>query len=78
MLRHDYILRLISQIGRAVARLMGRMKTAHPEEFESELDTALKEFSGLGFGLLDTLSLKSLLEILQTDGETDQGRCPMR
>ncbi len=75
MLRHDYILRLISQIARIVARLMGKMKTTEPEQFENELDRALKELSGLGFGLLDTLSLKSLLEILLTDGEIDPARC---
>ena len=75
MLRHDYILRLISQIARVIARLTGRMKTADPEEFENELDRALKEFAGLGFGLIDSLSLKSLLEILLTDGEVDPGRC---
>ena len=75
MLRHDYILRLISQIARVVARMMGKMKTADPEEFENEIDSALKELSGLRFSLLDSLSLKSLLDILLTDGEIDPGRC---
>lgn len=75
MLKQDYVLRMISQLGRAVGRLMKRMREEDREEVEASIDATLEELTGLRFSLIDTLSLEALLEVLEVDGERDPGRC---
>ncbi len=75
MLKQDYILRLVAQLARAVAGLVARVKSESPEAVEQDLDAVLRELSGLGFDLLDGLSLEALLAVLDAGGERDPARC---
>lgn len=74
MLKQDYILRLIEQVGKAFARLMDRAKTEKPAVVHQELDDALKDLTGLSFEVLDSLPLPSILTILDSHADPDPAR----
>lgn len=74
MLKQDYILRMIEQVGKAFARLMARARTEEPAVVHQELEETLKDMTGLSFDVLDSLPLPTVLTILDSHSDPDPAR----
>jgi len=74
MLKQDYILRLIKQLAEVFGRLLQRLRNVGPAQVEEEIDRALRDFSGLSIDLINTLSLRGLLEVLRSGEQSDVAR----
>jgi len=74
MLKQDYILRLIEQVGQALRRVTGKIQTEDPATVEQDLDEALTDLTGLSFEVLDSLPLSSILSVLDSHSEPNPAR----
>lgn len=74
MLRHDTVLRLIQQLARAVARILGRVERMDPDCDPTELDRSLEDLTGVSLSLLRTLPVDQLSEALLSGSASDAVR----
>jgi tetratricopeptide (TPR) repeat protein len=75
MMRQDYILRMIDELGQAWALVVGRMRAGQYEEALGDLDGAARRHVGLSLRLVGGLSSEQLLRMLRTGSALDRGRC---
>src|SRR5262245_29986362 len=73
-LRRDYLLRMIEQSARVLARVRQLLVAGLTGEARAELESAARG-AGLDIGLALSLSPDSLLPLLTTGGEVDRARC---
>jgi DNA-binding transcriptional ArsR family regulator len=74
MLRNDYVIRLIEQLARAVARILARLERADPEETSREMERALEDLTGVTLPVLRELPLSQLLGAMGIGDEHDAVR----
>jgi hypothetical protein len=75
MLRKDYIMRMVEQIGRAVAEIVLRRKAKETAEVERLMEQASTEYLGLAFEFLKSQPVGQLKMLFALDGELDVGKC---
>jgi hypothetical protein len=75
MLRQDYIIRQIEQLVRFVARLLRLLRQESDQQVGDEIDSGLRNLSGLSLELINTLSLRGLLDMMRSGEKTDVFRC---
>src|SRR5262249_38731637 len=73
-LRRDYLLRMIEQSARVLARVRELLVAGLTGEARAELEKAARG-AGLDINLALSLSPDSLLPLLMTGGEVDRARC---
>jgi hypothetical protein len=71
MLRQDYIIRQIEQLVRFVARLLRLLKQESEQQAGDEIDSGLRNLSGLSLELIKTLSLRGLLDMMRSGDKID-------
>jgi tetratricopeptide (TPR) repeat protein len=71
MLRDDYIMRIIEQLGQALARVLKLGNLGQFQQALEELDQACHQFFGLDMQLLNDLDQDYLLTMMTTDGILD-------
>jgi hypothetical protein len=75
-LRRDYLLRLVEQMARVLARVRELLAAGKTSEARGELERAARG-AGLDLGLALTLAPGSLLPMLSTGGEVDRSKCAL-
>jgi hypothetical protein len=65
MFENDYVLRLVKQLGAALARVLGLKKAGRLEEAQQAIDEAWSELLGLPPGLLGSLDEHTLRGMLK-------------
>ena len=74
MQREDYLLRMIAQMGRALARIRQMLLAGKNAEAGDELEDVAMQ-GGIDLGLLIALDEASLRPLLVTGGEIDRAKC---
>lgn len=69
MFETDYLLRIIHQFVKSLARVLLSIQSGNTEQARSEIQRASEEFLGLPFDMILSLNNQSLSEILGIDGE---------
>jgi hypothetical protein len=75
-IRKDYLLRMIEQMARVLARVRELLLAGRTAEARAELQRAARGV-GLDLGLALTLAPDSLIPMLTTGGEIDQPKCAL-
>ena len=75
-LRRDYLLRLVEQMARVLARVRELLATGKTLEAREELERAARG-AGLDLSLASTLAPSSLLPMLSVGGEVDRSKCAL-
>jgi hypothetical protein len=75
-IRKDYLLRMIEQMGRVLARVRELLIAGKTAEARAELETAARG-AGLDIGLVLSLAPESLEALLTTNGEIDRPKCAL-
>jgi hypothetical protein len=76
MIRKDYLLRMIEQMARMLARVRELLVAGKTGEARGELEGAARA-AGLDLGLLLSLTPDSLALLLTTGGEIDRPKCAL-
>ena len=74
--RKDYLLRMIEQMARVLARVRELLVAGKTAEARAELETAARG-AGLDIGLALSLTPDSLRPLLTTNGEIDRPKCAL-
>ena len=74
MQREDYLLRMIAQMGRVLARIRRMLLEGQNSEAGEELETAAQK-GGIDLRLVIALDEASLEPLLRTGGEIDRPKC---
>jgi hypothetical protein len=74
MQREDYLLRMIAQMGRVLARIRRMLLEGKNSEAGDELEHAAQK-GGIDLGLVIALDEASLEPLLRTGGEIDRPKC---
>ena len=75
-IRKDYLLRMIEQMGRVLARVRELLLAGRTTEARAELENAARG-AGLDIGLVLSLAPESLEPLLTTGGEIDRPKCAL-
>ena len=75
-IRKDYLLRMIEQTARVLARVRELLLSGRTAEARAELETAARG-AGLDIGIMLSLSPESLRPLVTTGGEIDQPKCAL-
>ena len=65
MIRQDYIMRMIEQLIKVLAKILFNKKEGSFQEAINNIDTAFKNILGLDFNLLNALSAKDIISLLE-------------
>ncbi len=65
MIRQDYIMRMIEQLVKVLAKILFNKKEGSYQEAINNVDTAFKNILGLDFNLLNALSAKDIISLLE-------------
>jgi hypothetical protein len=76
MQRQDYLLRLIQQMGRTLARIREMLLAGRDEEAGAELATVAQQ-AGIDLRFVIALEEASLRPLLLTGGEIDRPKCAL-
>lgn len=74
MIKRDYIMTMIEELGRAVAAILLKRKEQKQDEARQEVQKAFKELVGLNYTMLMVLSFKDQLKLLGIHDETALGK----
>lgn len=77
MFQKDYILRMVEQFARVLARVMGLQASNQEAEALYGIEQAYDQFTGLNAELIRSQSSKNLIAMLSAGGELDADRCAM-
>ena len=75
-IRKDYLLRMIEQTARVLARVRELLLSGRTAEARAELETAARG-AGLDIGIMLSLAPDSLRPLITTNGEIDQPKCAL-
>ena len=75
-IRKDYLLRMIEQAARMLARVRELLVAGKTAEARAELERAARG-AGLDLGIVLSLTPESLLPLLTNAGETDRPKCAL-
>lgn len=75
-IRKDYLLRMIEQMARVLARVRELLASGRTAEARAELETAARG-AGLDIGIMLSLAPDSLRPLLMSAGEIDQPKCAL-
>jgi hypothetical protein len=75
-IRKDYLLRMIEQTARVLARVRELLVSGRTAEARAELETAARG-AGLDIGIMLSLAPESLRPLVTTSGEIDQPKCAL-
>jgi tetratricopeptide (TPR) repeat protein len=77
MFNNDYIMRMIEQLSRAIAKIVGLKDDDRMEEGQELLNTTLTGFIGLNSHTIDSLDYEEFLRILSANGGLNADKCVM-
>ncbi len=64
MIRQDYIMRMIEQLVKVLSKVISNKKSENYHEAIDNIDNAFQNILGLDYDLLDTLSVKDIISLL--------------
>ncbi|PCJ55509.1 MAG: hypothetical protein COA79_20630 [Planctomycetota bacterium] len=71
MIEKDYVMRMIQQIGKSVAKVFKQIEDKKLEEAQLEAQSASIHFLGINFDLLKKLSTKGIIQLFTIDEDLD-------
>ena len=75
MFEKDYLMRMIQQFVRFIARVLFKIRNAQFEDARIDLSTAAQKYIGINFDLLLSMSNQAFLDMFSHDGQLDIQRC---
>ena len=65
MIREDYIMRMIEQLVRVLAKILLNKETGNYQEAKNNIETAFKNILGLDYNLVKVLSAQDIISLLK-------------
>lgn len=75
MIHNDYILRMIAQLAKVLAHVIGLRERGRDDDALREIDQSMQKLCGLNSQLVNSLSEASLIAALRGGASLDVGKC---